>query len=39
MPIIIFEYFIISLQKIKPIVDKNILEKYEKFSEEKAIKY
>ena len=34
IPIIIFEYFTISLQKRKPTVDKTILEKYEKFSEE-----
>jgi SpoVK/Ycf46/Vps4 family AAA+-type ATPase len=35
-PIIIFEYFTISLQKIKPTVNKTILEKYKIFTEEKS---
>ncbi len=35
-PIVIYEYCIISLQKIKPTVSKTILEKCEKFNKGKA---
>ena len=38
-PIIIFDYFTITLQNIKPKINQTILEKYEKFTEEKINKY
>lgn len=35
-PIIAFEYFTISLKKIKPTINKDFLDKYEQFTKEKS---